>query len=137
MNNTTVYTLDDLLSRSHAADSFKTAVRHYEAGHSSPLIGADRWQPPVKVLRVICKLLETYPDLAIERIDLAAAAGCSDYTGVLDVQPDGLRIRFDWNCEWKARQLGWVNFFKMPDQIRAANEMGYQCFREFREIVNE
>ena len=132
-----VQSLDTLLERSQATDVFKSAVREFAAGRPHALIGVSRRQPDVKVLRTIAKLLDMYPDHPIERVDIAGASGCSDYVGTLAVQPGDLQIVFDWNCAWKARQMGWTTFLILPHQIRAAQECDYQCFREFREMTEE
>jgi hypothetical protein len=131
MGEVTVQSLEQLLENSSATEPFKDAVRQYAKDRPHNLIGADRWQPQVKVLRVISKMLETFPEKAFERIDIDAVSGCSDYRGTVTIMPSDMTVCFEWNCAWKAEEMGWFNAFKIPDQIRAANECGYQCFKKF------
>ena len=130
-----VYTLEELLDRSRATAAFKEAVRAVTAGGDSPLIPASVGSPPVKVQRTLMKVLEMYAEEPIEAVAIEARSGCSDYVGRLVIRPSGTTVRFDWNCAWRAREAGLVGFFKLPDQLRGVQEFGYQCFREFREVV--
>ena len=76
-------------------------------------------------------MLHAEPTLAVDRVHIDAESGCADYTGTVTVtEHNGTEHVFDseWNCEWKALELGYVDAFGLPDQIRAANEFGWRCF---------
>ncbi len=124
-------TVAELLDASKATDAFKTAVRMLEQNKMDGQITFTG--PPVKALRVICKLLETYPDRVIDRVSIKGRSGCSNYTGQAVVSPGDDVIAFDWDCAWRAGECGWTDFWGNPDQMRAAREYGYQCFRRFEE----
>ena len=135
-------TLDELLAASVADAGFKAAVRALDSGGpgargalgSGELIAFDTGSPPVKILRVVTKLLEEQPDLAIERVQAQGTSGCGDFRGRIAVQPGDRRFDFVWDCKWRAEQLGWDDPLGLPDQIRAARELGYQCFEKFEEV---
>lgn len=129
---TTVKTLDALLDASNAMPEFKEAVRALSEGEHQDRIDYNWGAPPVKVMRVIMKILEMCPEEPVERVQLKGTAGCSDFIGTATADPGELRIAFEWNCRWRAEQLGWKDFFGEPDQIRAAREFDYQCFKDFR-----
>ena len=133
-------TVLELLARSRATDEFKSDVRAYAAHQPAPRVSATRHAPRVKVLRVIAQLLDTNPDLAVERLHVEAASGCADFRGCLVVDTAaGLRRTFDfvWDCHWRAVQEGWSDAFGLPDQIRAARVFGYQCFEHWEERPQE
>jgi hypothetical protein len=125
--------LETFLDRSAAAPPFKDAVRTYAESRSpSERIRANAGAPPVKVLRVITKLLEEFPDEPIEAVEISASSGCSDFRGTLSVRGGNVgTIRFAWDCAWKARQVGYKGFLGFPDQHRAAAEFGHDCFEVF------
>lgn len=127
----TTQTLEDLLSRSQASETFKAAVKALEADRPQDRIQFNPGAPKVKVLRVIMKLIEARPEMTLESIDLQAVSGCSNFTGNAVVQPGDIEIDFNWDCAWRAKQEGWTDAFGDPDQIRAAREFGYQCFEKF------
>lgn len=127
-----VQSLSSLLDDSHVTPEFHTAVRGLERGIPSPLIRLATNLPSVKVLRVICKILEMMPNDPIESMELRAVSGCSNFTGSATLQPGDVTVEFDWDCRWRAQQQGWTDPFGDPDQIRAAREFGYQCFADFR-----
>ncbi|MCB2155226.1 hypothetical protein KQI84_10085 [bacterium] len=132
-----VPTIESLLERSAATPEFAEAVRALAAGDTkTELIQANAGAPPVKVLRVISQLLDQHPDLPIESIQLEGQSGCADFIGQLTANANGssLRIRFNWNCAWKAAEEGMKTFWGDPDQQEAAREFGYQCFKEFETI---
>jgi hypothetical protein len=129
--DTTVQPLEKILAASAATESFKQAVQALSAGRAHDCIKANAGAPPVKVLRVVTKLLEACPETPIEGVRIEAFTGCSNFTGEATVTPGDIQINFDWDCRWKAHQLGWQDAFGDPDQIRAAREMGYQCFKSF------
>jgi lysyl-tRNA synthetase class I len=123
--------LATFLTRSAATDAFKDAVETFLAtGRPNTWIVFDRRSPSVKVERTLIQLLATRPELAIECVEIDGRSGCEKFDGTIDITTlDGpVRIRFEWNCRWKAEQLGWTDWFGFPDQARAAREFGYDCF---------
>lgn len=126
--------LSESLSRSRSSPDFQRAVEDFLAsGRSNSRIGFEPGSPPVKVERVLMKLVESWPDLEFERVQIQARSGCEFYRGVATVvTPDETRIvQFEWNCKWRAEQEGWTDAFGFPDQIRAARTFGYDCFRHW------
>lgn len=127
-------TVEELLEASAATPEFKEAVLQFARSKSpDPRLQFSPGNPPVKVLRAICGLLEAQPRLAIDSVKISASAGCSDYRGTLTVN-DSTRFNFVWDCAWKANQLGWKDYFGNPDQPRAAQTFGYRCFEVFEEV---
>lgn len=129
--------LEQLLAASRAHDEFKNEVRRFWAGHPTPRIGVEGHAPVVKVRRLLKQMLSAEADLPIERISLRARSGCSDFAGVVDVHAAGERHAFEfvWDCRWKAEQEGWTDWFGLPDQIRAAQEFDWRCFRDWKAVV--
>lgn len=126
--------LDPLLAASRATTAFRADLEYYAARQPAERISVAGANPRVKVLRVIAQLLHAEPTLAIDRVRLHAVSGCAEYVGSIDVtELSGAthRFAFAWNCEWKARELGYVDGFGFPDQIRAAQEFGWQCFERW------
>lgn len=123
--------LEALIAQSQATPEFKEAARDLARGGSPDRIKFNWGSPPVKALRVTKKILESYPDLPIERVEIQGASGCSNFTGSAVIQPGDLTVRFDWDCRWQAERLGWTDYYGDPDQSRAAREFDYQCFRIF------
>lgn len=124
--------LKDFLERSSATPAFRAAVEEFaRTGRPSETLRFDGRSPAVKVERTLTKLLEEHSDVAIEAVELSAHSGCSNYTGSATIRSgDGdLRVSFDWDCQWKAQQMGWTDYFGFADQTRAAREFGYDCFR--------
>ena len=66
------------------------------------------------------------------RID--GRSGCSDFVGTVTVEGggDARLIEFAWDCRWRAEQQGWVDAYGFPDQIRAADEFGWNCFHRWQ-----
>lgn len=129
----------EFLQRSRASKAFQEAIAAFARdGRSNERVRFDAYSPPVKVARTLTKMLEQHPDLEIERVEIDAASGCEFYRGELQIHAaDGKRrIEFYWDCKWKAAQAGWNDYFGFPDQIRAAREFGYDCFREW-EVEDE
>jgi hypothetical protein len=122
--------LEDLLEASSATDSFKAAARAYWDYQDAPAIATTRHAPRVKVQRLLCQLLSAEPGLEIEAVVVDATSGCSDFKGTIRVEASGRSKVFDflWDCQWRAREEGWVDYFGFPDQIRAAREFGWRCF---------
>jgi hypothetical protein len=127
--------LTPLLAVSRASDAFKADVRRFAAHGASERVRTARYSPPVKVMRVLAQLLHAHPDLSVERVAIDARSGCADFTGVVHVEAGGCvrRFEFSWDCRWRAEQQGYSDFFGFPDQIRAAQEFGWRCFRLWTE----
>ena len=125
----------DFLDRSRAADGFRAAVHDFlHRGLPNERVHFDGYAPAVKVERTLAKLLESLPELAIEAVEIDGRSGCEFFRGTATVRAaDGaeLTVDFDWDCRWRAEQQGWTDFFGLPDQIRAAREFGYDCFRRW------
>lgn len=128
---TAVQDLSIILEASAASDDFKEAVTQLQQGRPSPLIAYNPGVPPVKAVRAISKLLEEEPNLLVNSVNIQATSGCSDFQGTLDVNGGEVRYNFVWDCAWRAKAQGYVDHFGYPDQIRAAREFGYQCFKKF------
>ena len=125
------FELDAFLANSHATEPFKEAVASYSNGmRNVERIEVEGVAPRVKVLRVLKQILATEPDLDVDRVRLRGESGCSDFVGTLEVQTTtGVRrYEFVWDCRWRAEQEGWSDYFGFPDQMRAAQELDWQCF---------
>lgn len=128
--------LHQFLNRSQATAAFRDAVAHFlRTGQPSPAIHFSSRLPPVKIERTLTKILAAYPDLALERVEIDGTSGCEFFRGVATLHAGGeqRRVDFNWDCRWKAIQMGWTDYFGLPDQIRAARECGYDCFRAWSE----
>jgi hypothetical protein len=126
----------DYLERSASSAAFRSAVEEFvQSGLPSEEVAFDVRCPPVKVERTLIKILEAYPSVPIERVTIDATSGCEFFTGRAEIEAETgtLAVRFEWNCRWKAEQLGWKDWFGFPDQTRAAREFGHDCFRTWRE----
>jgi hypothetical protein len=130
----TVKSLEELLEGSAAGAEFKQAVRNLAAGRPQGLIRAGAGCPPIKVLRVVCKLLDDYAELLIARVEIEGESGCSEFVGRAAIEPGGHRFEFEWNCAWRAEERGWRDAFGDLDQARAARMFDYQCFRRMERI---
>jgi hypothetical protein len=128
--------LKSLLHGSRATERFKADVLRFLRDGAAPRIELARAAPPLKVERLLLHLLEAEPDLEIERIRVHARSGCSDFRGIVRVEtPDAvLGFEFTWCCRWRAETEGFRDFFGFPDQIRAANEFRWRCFRDWRRL---
>ena len=129
--------LGPLLAASRATSAFRTDLEAFSNRQPAERITISGMNPRVKVLRTIAQLLHAEPSLSIDRVRLQAASGCADYTGtmhVTDAAGGAHTFDFEWNCEWKARELGYVDGFGFPDQIRAAEEFGWQCFERWSRV---
>jgi len=126
--------LKTLLENSEASDAFKNAVQDFADGKESQLIKYSLGSPKVKVQRVLMKLLEVYPDEKITEVNIQGSSSCSGYVGTLNFGPNKTKISFNWDCEWRAKQEGFITWYGAPDQIKAASQFGYQCFEKF-EVV--
>jgi hypothetical protein len=136
--------LSALLERSRASDQLKDEVRALAAIHwggtpNGAALVCVRHSPAVKVTRVLTQLFAELPDVAIERIEVDARSGCSDFSGTVTIHADGSPrvFEFVWDCRWRAAQAGWLDHWGEPDQIRAAREFGWQCFASWTERIND
>jgi hypothetical protein len=125
----------DLLARSCATPRFKTDVLAFASRADVASITLSRAVPRIKVIRLINQLLHAHPEFAIERLHIDARSGCSDFVGTVVVEGAGESrlFEFAWDCRWRAEQQGWVDAFGFPDQIRAADEFGWNCFQRWQE----
>lgn len=126
----------EFLERSGATEPFRAAVDQFlRTGRSSDRIVFDYASPSVKVERTLTKVLEEYPGLALESIELRASSGCEYFRGHAHLRTaEGERVvRFHWDCKWRAEQEGWKDWFGLADQARAAREFGHDCFRVWEE----
>jgi hypothetical protein len=129
--------LTRFLERSAATEAFRNAIAEFQkTGEPNGSVRYERRPPPIKVERTLTKILATYPGLPIERVTIDGFSGCELFRGHAVIEADGERrnVRFEWNCRWKAEQLGWTDWFGFPDQGRAAREFEHDCFLLWEEI---
>ena len=123
-----------ILTRSCATERFKNDVLAFAARADAPSITLVRNVPRIKVIRLINQLLNAHPEWMVDRLRVDARSGCSDFVGTVTVEGGGQSrvIEFAWDCRWRAEQQGWVDAFGFPDQIRAADEFGWNCFHRWQ-----
>jgi hypothetical protein len=124
--------LIELLEGSAATPALREAVLRFAAtARPTDRLAFPPHAPAIKVERALTKLFEEFPELPIEAVEIAGHSGCEFFKGVISARAADqvLRIRFEWNCKWKAMQLGWFDYFGFPDQGRAAREFDHDCFR--------
>ena len=128
--------IEHLLAGSRATDEFKADVIRFLEGQRSERLTLVRHAPRIKVLRVVCQLLFAEPALKVQAVTIDAWSGCSDFRGTVVVRtPEGEHtFSFRWDCSWRAEEQGWYDAFQLPDQIRAANEFGWQCFQRWESV---
>ena len=127
--------LESLLDASSVTPEFRADVETYARLGEAGRVLVPRHHPRVKVLRLLAQLVHAERALPIERVEVEGRAGCSDYTGTLVVHAaDGSAraIEFTWCCAWRAEQQGWHDGWGLPDQIRAAQEFGWDCFEVWK-----
>ena len=130
--------LQTFLQRSAATEPFRAALgRFLRDGRPCERVAFNHPSPPVKVERTLTKVLEAFPELPIERVEIHASTGCEFFRGVVTVHAGGRerRVSFDWDCRWRAELEGWRDYFGFPDQARAAREFGWDCFRVWQEVL--
>jgi hypothetical protein len=127
--------LNELLKQSHANDSFKKAVLGFAEGHETSLIEYPSGTPRIKVIRVLMKLLEAFPQEPISHVSIEGCSSCSGYYGSLTFGPSNVKVKFDWDCRWKAEQEGLKTWYGEPNQTKAAQLFGYQCFKQFNRVI--
>jgi hypothetical protein len=123
-----------ILSRSCATDRFKADLLAFSSRAESPSISLARTVPRIKVIRLINQLLHAHPEWVVDRLHIDARSGCSDFVGTVTVEGGGESrvVEFAWDCRWRAEQQGWVDAYGFPDQIRAADEFGWNCFHRWQ-----
>ena len=129
--------LHSFLQRSAATHAFRDALgRFLRDGRPCERVAFNHPSPPVKVERTLTKVLAAYPELAIERVEIQGATGCEFFRGTATIHAAGeaRRVKFDWDCRWRAEAQGWHDYFGFPDQARAAREFGWDCFRAWEEL---
>jgi hypothetical protein len=128
--------LTDILDDSAATSEFKAAVLSVHARTRTPLVASTRPVPHVKIVRLLTHLLSAERELEIESVRIHAESGCSDLTGMIDVTcVDAVRrFSFSWDCAWRASELGWTDCFGFPDQMRAAREYDWRCFKSWQSV---
>lgn len=130
--------LNRYLEQSSATPEVREAVHEFlRSGRPQECLDFDPYSPPVKVERTLTMLFKRYPELPIQSIRIRGSSGCEFYRGELVLEAGGeqRQVRFHWDCKWKAVQEGWTDYFGFPDQMRAAREFGYDCFRIWDEVT--
>jgi hypothetical protein len=120
-----------ILGKSQATDSFKMDVAAFCSGRVVPTVAVEGFAPRIKVQRLLMQLLSTEASLPITRVVVRGRSGCSDFSGEVTVETVSETRVFDfvWDCRWRAETEGWTDCFGLPDQMRAAQEFGWQCFQ--------
>ena len=128
--------LAELLTESRATDSFKSdVVRFFETGHAER-VEVRGYAPRTKITRVLKHVLASHPDLDIEQLAIAGQSGCSDFVGTVELATPTERKTFEfvWCCRWRAEEEGWTDYFGFPDQMRAAREFDWRCFKVWEPV---
>ena len=123
--------MEVILGKSRATEPFKLDVAAFCSGRIAPRVAVEGFAPRVKVQRLLMQLLSTEASLPITRVVVRGRSGCSDFTGEVKVETVSETHVFDfvWDCRWRAEREGWTDCFGLPDQMRAAQEFGWQCFQ--------
>lgn len=127
--------LAELLVESRASERFKADVVRFLATGAAELVSIRGFAPRVKVTRLLKQVLANHPELDIEQLSVEGQSGCSDFVGTVAVETatETKVFEFVWCCRWRAEEEGWTDYFGFPDQIRAAREYDWRCFRVWRE----
>ncbi len=125
------YAMELILGNSRATESFKVDVTAFCSGRPAPRVMVEGFAPRIKVQRVLMQLLANEAELPITRVVVRGRSGCSDFAGEVKVETVSETHVFDfvWDCRWRAEKEGWTDCFGLPDQMRAAQEFGWQCFQ--------
>lgn len=67
--------LREFLQSSAATEEFKADVEAWMRGEPAPRLHIQGSPPPIKVARVLAKLLEQYPQVPFERVSIAGRSG--------------------------------------------------------------
>lgn len=126
--------METLLQSSRATADFKADIASFLSGDAPTRVKVETYVPPVKVRRLLSQLLAVEPALEIENVVIKARSGCSDFVGTVDVETRAGTHVFDfvWCCRWRAESEGYVDYFGFPDQMRAAQEFDWRCFRHWK-----
>jgi hypothetical protein len=126
--------LSELLTESAATDSFKSDVIRFLETGTADRVDVRGYAPRVKVTRLLKHVLASLPHLDIEQIFVKAQSGCSDFVGTVELATPTERHAFEfvWCCRWRAEEEGWHDYFGFPDQMRAAREFDWRCFRVWK-----
>lgn len=125
--------MDTLLTQSRATEEFKFDLTRFLAGDRPNRVKVESFVPRVKVQRLLSQLLAAEASLEIEQVTIRGSAGCSDFVGTIDVHTRSGSLVFDfvWCCRWRAQREGFVDYFGLPDQARAAQEFDWRCFEKW------
>src|SRR5918999_4624787 len=123
--------MEVILGKSRATEPFKLDVAAFCSGRIAPRVAVEGFAPRVKVQRLLIQLLSSESSLPITRVVVRGRSGCSDFTGEVKVETVSETHVFDfvWDCRWRAQLEGWTDCFGLPDQMRAAQAFGWQCFQ--------
>src|SRR5918998_880873 len=123
--------MEVILGKSQATESFKLDVAAFCSGRVAPRVAVEGFAPRIKVQRLLAQLLVSEASLPITRVTVRGRSGCSDFVGEVKVETVSETHVFDfvWDCRWRAEVEGWTDCFGLPDQMRAAQEFGWQCFQ--------
>ena len=126
--------MENLLQSSKATSDFKAAIAQFLSGDRTERVKVETYAPRVKVRRLLSQLLAEDSGLEIEQVEIRGMSGCSDFVGSVNVHTtSGTTHVFDfaWCCRWRAEHEGYLDYFGFPDQMRAAQEFDWQCFRQW------
>lgn len=126
--------MENLLQSSKATDDFKAAIGQFLSGDRTDRVKVETYAPRVKVRRLLSQLLAEESSLEIEHVEIRGMSGCSDFVGSVNVHTaSGATHVFDfaWCCRWRAEHEGYLDYFGFPDQMRAAQEFDWRCFRQW------
>ena len=130
--------MENLLQSSKATGEFKADIARFLSGERTERVKVETYAPRVKVRRLLSQLLAEEPALEIEQVEIRGMSGCSDFVGSVNVHTTSGTHVFDfvWCCRWRAEREGYTDYFGFPDQMRAAQEFDWQCFREWQRRTN-
>jgi hypothetical protein len=131
--------LVELLTESRATDPFKSDVLRFLETGTAERLGVSGYAPRVKVTRLVKHVLASLPDLDIEQLRVSGQSGCSDFVGTVEVSTSTERrtFAFVWCCRWRAEKEGWLDYFGFPDQMRAAREFDWRCFKVWTPLPSQ
>ena len=123
--------LASLLTESRATDAFKNDVLRYLETGEAERVEIRGYAPRIKVARLLKHVLHSHPELDIDQVSVAGQSGCSDFVGRVELgTPSGFKaFEFHGCCRWRAEEEGWLDYFGFPDQMRAAREFDWRCFK--------
>jgi hypothetical protein len=125
--------METLLQSSNATNDFKADIARFLSGDRPERVKVETYAPRVKVRRLLSQLLSEEPALEIEQVEIRGMSGCSDFVGSVNVHTTSGTHVFDfaWCCRWRAEREGYLDYFGFPDQMRAAQEFDWKCFRQW------